>query len=82
MTDGEVVKKGFVRALAGRVSRRAPWWMGRCTEARRSGGEAQVVEVPSEHRRAFDDDNTLQHATAAGTHEGIHLIERVDCCLR
>jgi hypothetical protein len=41
-----------------------------------------MVEDLAEHRRAYGDDNNLQHATVAESHEGIHLLERADCCMQ
>ncbi len=75
-------QRGVRRTTRGAGQPPGPGWIGRCTEARHSGGEAQVAGDLPEHRRAFDDDNNLQHATVVGSHEGIHLIEWADCCLR
>ncbi len=50
-------------------------WSGRGgSEARRSGGEAQVLEDLPDHYRPFDPGDDLHRPAAARTHEGIYLI--------
>ena len=73
--DGEVVKERFVGPLSRLVSRLAP---GRPTEARRSGGEAKMVEDLPDHRRPLDHGEDLHRSPAARTDQRIHLVDLAD----
>ena len=76
--DGEVIEAGFIRPLAGVVSRRALGRIGRRPEAGWGGGEAQMGKDLPDHGRLFDHGNDLHRAPAAGTEQGIHLIDLAD----
>jgi hypothetical protein len=73
--DGEIVKERCVGPLAGVVTHQVHWRIGRRTEAGRDGGQAQVGEDLPDNRRAFDHGKDLHRPAAAGTHEGIHLVD-------